>query len=348
MSIGLINWYRSAELNIPESTKIEARQRAITTISTESLDGLFEIVRIYLGKPSKSNGFIATFREYFSAEDDYFPPNGNDLELKILAGAVIHNQISEKGKNWLSVALALKTGTFLLPGTEIVNGDIISFADDQLSSESRKVRADQKIELVSIPEILGKPTETADAAQLKLAIESIKEVMGALSKNSQAQKNELSALKEESNIHWWLFRNMNNYRNGSFSAIEPADVPFVTAIDLVNLTTLSPMQINYLQFLKKSIGDNVSSGNSNKSFRAFVEGAKIDLKEKLGAVAPHEPQNLCPVNFAFQKNNESDNQAGWNTPFEKTCKISVDQETTAINIAEQTYLEQLLIRELSK
>jgi len=320
MSIGLINWYRSAELNIPEATKIEQRQRAIAAISNQPLDGLLEIVRIYLGKPPKSNGFITTFRGYFSAEDDYFPPNGNDLELRILAGAVIHDRISEKGKYWLSIALALKTGTFLLQGTEIVNSDIISFADDQLSSESRKVRANKKIETASIIEILAKPSETADAAQTKLAIESIKEVMKTLFENSQVQSDELSALKEESNIHWWLFRNMNNYRKSSFSAIDPVDVPFVTSIDLVNLTTLSPMPINYLQFLKKSIGENVSSGNSTRSFRAFVEGAKVDLKEKLGAAIPYEPQNLCPINFGLQKNTESDNNAGWNAAFEKNLQ----------------------------
>ncbi len=83
------DWYRIANLK-PEGDLLEYRWKSIEKLG-KSIDSskAMDLVRLFMEKPLRNNSFLDEYRVVFQKTDPTFPMRGNELEMRVLAGATL-------------------------------------------------------------------------------------------------------------------------------------------------------------------------------------------------------------------------------------------------------------------
>jgi GTPase-associated system helical domain len=345
---GLPELYGRAAIAQVTEDALEKRSKAILTITTKrKMPWLLDCVRLYLKKPITGDIFRGEFVKTFKDEDSMFYEADNDLELRVLAGAVINEYISKnKNEDRYVLAMALLSGCFGMADRDVINAQNISKAAEIVEATSNDLRTGDSGEPPTIPELGDIPGELADFPSVRKFLAKLNdtfgEFVGEYEASDKALRHKVNVLSEESQIHWWLFRSFSNSVQQRFEELDAKVAPVVLAYELYLVTEMIPGPVNADEFLKKAFS-MVPGINTNKySIKEAVTALYEHLSENIKALDFERFGNLCPLVLGVHRSLDSAGDAGWTKVFERSTGLSADFSDTPLEIAMQFYNEALL------
>ena len=338
------DWYRLAVLE-PRSDTLELRWSAIETFS-ENLDieDAMNLVRVFQGRGSDEE-FLARFRTALHAKDSAFKMRDNDIELRVLAGGSIA-KVLQGDPSYVRDAVALATvcGDYCGARPHRELEEIINLARHVLDSEAVRVRRVRdsihkpgRIELTTSVSLKYDPAGLGQT--FPAFVEELGEVLNGL-KEAQA------ALREESNIVWWLFAEHSRDLKKPMGTIAAAPACLHVAKELAELTEEIPGPLSTVAFLNKMLRSGRSKLPKEVTLIDAVNGANRAWR---GQWAKSDPglNDLSPVRFAIKKSLESDGKDQWIPAFEKATGLAASKPIPPLLLARQTYDEALLARAIA-
>ncbi|HEX8515186.1 MAG TPA: GTPase-associated system all-helical protein GASH [Bacteroidia bacterium] len=343
----LPEWYRVLSIANINEEMLEKRSKTIGK-ALKKKDALFFIncIKLFLNKTANIPEFSSELTTVF-LDDPLFPQSNNALELRVLAGALLAEYIeTSKADDKDRIALLLKAGQFKLDPSGQINIEIFQINEHFLRNESIAQRTFE--DDVELPE-LGVEITLADAsvASIKAELEKINQDLSlasdALNDVLNFAKENISILKEESNIHWWLFREYSNLLKSPYSDISNKIAPFLAGKELSDLTTILPGIINADEFLKKMLF-NVKDSKEEVTIKEAVNslGAEVQNLFKMDDSIVYK--ELCPLHLACTLALQVGDNDGWTGMFEKATGFKATVKSNVLELALQSYYESLLLK----
>ncbi len=345
----LPEWYRVLSLTNMNEEILEKRSKTIKKIvKTKDINLLFDCVKYFLNKPITNSNFVSDLTQIF-LEDPMFPQTNNELELRVLTGAIIVECLeTSKTVERIQIALAVRTGLFQKDNTDLINVDIISTVESFLMKESESRRA--LIDDVTIPDFSVK-INLADTGieSINGGFEEMNDGLSEIKKTMKAvldfSKKNISILQEESNIHWWIFRAFSNLVGKQIKELDQRTVPVLIGKELCNLTSFAPGPINSDQFLKKILFDNVKNKSLESTLKESINTIDLEVKKIFSIQTTSAIGVLCPIHLACSLSLQVDgDENAWLPLFEKATQIKSNIKLDAAALAIQVYNESLLIQ----
>jgi hypothetical protein len=321
MVTNLPKYYRIASIEqLPEAT-LERRSEAIMHMTTMDLTWLLDCIRIYLDKPLKNSSFIVEMNEIIRKFDSVYIGDDNQLEKRIIAGAVIHECLTERSDCDL-IAAALKSGSFGLASDKLINTEIIDDAIAQLNDSSiqqRELNSTPEKAAAKLPALARDPAPTLEALTetVRLFLVYAKSIAAIYDEKITIQDRRILVLEEESNIHWWLFRSTSVTTNAAVAKLPSAEAVYILASELYELVRLVPLPPNTKSFLSK-IWSEVKDKTNELSIKEATETYNTKLSTTLPVTETIYDSfgNLAPLHQAIAKCKESNGAAAWTTLFD--------------------------------
>jgi hypothetical protein len=334
----LPEWYRLASLTPPKVETLEQRSVDIgKLIKNKKYEWLLNCIRLFLGIPVAGNELNEELVKGFLEGDPLFPQTQNQLELRILAGAIVHEYVmNTKNKDRIPVALSLKTATFGLQEKKLINTDIIEDVENFLALKSISIREQTKKEAQTIS---FEAATDSTAVKLSSANDQLKILIAFL---NESLIKRIEVLEEESNIHWWLFRRFSNDKGESIEKLDYKSAPLIISKELADLTTLIPGPVNAEQLLAKMLLEN-SGEEKEFSIKDSINELDRVYREKLMSNNDNNKSgNTTPLVHAIAKSIEVTDKTSWVSAFENSSAIKAAMKVKRSEIALQFYYECLL------
>lgn len=340
----LPKWYKVASLSALSSEVAEKRSASIKEMLGEKdRDWLLECVRYYLGKAQKSKDFKNEFFNFFKRHDSVLLEEEFELEGKVLAGATAAESIAADSGSSIYIALALISGNFGLEPSSLINIDVLQSAVDYLKRESINVRKllTPTTTPVKYPAL---KEEGATIETISAYAKTLTQAIKVFEKNAESQKSSfehnLSVLKEESEIHWWIFREYNNTFDIVIKDLEGPKGPLAISKDLYELIGLYLPPVNFKEFLSIEISKTSEGLDKEYSITDCVDvlckNDEFEFEETENDVF----YNLCPLHFACSQVGQFED--AWISIFEQKTGLKPEKTFISIDLAEQFLIEQTL------
>lgn len=358
------DWYRIADIK-PDGAILEKRWQAIETFSKSTdMTSVLELLRLFFTRPLKNATFLETYRQPFKDTDAAFPMRNNDLELQILASAtLVHLWESEKEQIELADAAAL--GTVCTSYRQLRQGvlvpEMVHRAQEYLSARSGRLRdlgdgpgvsvAGPKTEenLEEFQRACSANQISSLTAPLNKLVEQLTLAITILATSTTKAVEHLTHLQrlrqEESNILWWLFGEHSRDRKERMVDIGFPAVCLIAAKELADLTEVLPGPLAIPAFLDKVLHIVKPKAANSTTLQKAVNAAPREWKKEwLKKTDARNIEDLCPVLFAIQKSLETDGPDSWTPAFEKATGLKASESIPSLDLACQTYEENLFAR----
>lgn len=349
----LPEWYRILSIQNLTTEIFETRSISIKKIlKTKDIGWFFNCIRLFVGKQISDQNFLDEMTRIFLEEDPLFKQKDNLLELRVLAGAVV-NEIIEtpKHKEKISTAIALKCSLFGINTKDLINTEIITRNNNFLIEESLRQREfeDKRtpINLSFEPSIPDTNPATLIAIFTKIN-EQLHKATVSLNEKSDYNSRRIQVLEEESNIHWWIFRCFSNVLSKPLKDVEYEIAPLIIGKELNHLILILPWPLAFEEYLKKVIYDSFPGVMNKEILLKDAINALKKLKTDLfstnhtGLVG-----NICPLITAYSLSNQSGDETGWFSFFEKSTDIKPTIKLSCIELAKQSFFESMLLKSLN-
>ncbi|OJW12783.1 GTPase-associated system all-helical protein GASH [Mucilaginibacter sp. 44-25] len=326
-----------------EGTIITSRLAAIDNIIVkENFDFWIDVIKLYLGiRVSGTN--INTFIEAFSTEDGTFPLTDNQNLLRHLASATLSIFVNETDfRVTYKVALSITTTTFLGQYDLTDFNHVLPYArlKTQLGAVEER-NNDLDTAGNSLSELESNFEGTTDAAAVDFQNQEMNALLFVVRNILTANK----ALKEELNVHWWLFGEFMPSVDLVFNSIEVEQMTFLSAAELSTQTVFSLPLRNCKQYLQKAIrssktGNKVDKINIYNAIQKLSDEEKSPLLEKEYDGLNYQTPLLLALKCSCEVNGED-----WSVYFKATSNQGdVKNEFSCVDIAEQLYRELSLVK----
>lgn len=343
----LPEWHRIAGVDESNLPILENRSEVITElVKSKNLFWIFNCVKLYLNKPNVSKEFINELINSFLKSEPVFPLTKNHLLLRVLAGAIVYHSVENK-KNMEStlIALSLQISLFGIKKENIINKDIIEYLIDYIFKEAIKVR-EENIELAILKIETDMNFTDNQNENLKLNFSLIEKQLKSINKRINNFNSSIKRLKEESNIHWWLFRGFSNDFKMPVSKLNINSSPLIIGKELADLTTFLPGPTSSKEFLVKILRDNLKLKDEEISFKESINNLDLkwreDLRDNYNDI---ELDNIPPpILTAISNSLDSGKSNGWYSIFEKSTSIKATSKFNVFDLAYQMNLECLFIK----
>jgi len=325
---------------------LSVRKNGIEKIIKEKDIGWrFDCIRLHFSKQTKSKGFSDEFVDLFRKEDALFASAANDLELRILAGVIISECIKRDDKAPL-LALAVQSASFGLDKEmESVVADTLKCAKDFLRNQSIKDRLITPIE--SFDDTLTTYDEEASPDDRDTAIKRLHTFVANLTVNYQRSvrklQHSINVLDEESNIHWYLFREHSLLESVHVKELNAEAAPFLLALELFSLISIELPSPNSIVFLSKLLSGIPRLAEKELSIRNIVEGMWKHYRKHLDLSKVSKLGNLCPMHLAYNKVVESGGDEGWLKVFDLATGLNGNFQAKSVEFAYQCLCECFLM-----
>lgn len=341
----LSEWYRVASLSATSAETLKYRSEVIASIiESKEISWMFNCVKLFLNKKYDEE-FKAELIKSFTVSDPLFQQRDNELELRVLCGAIIHEYIiDDEYEDSITLALSLISATF--ENKDIINYDIIIDAKKYLNDKSIELR-EQNTDLDLLEDIEEEVSAEVESIEtLKVQIDNRYNIT-QINEYLKKLNSKIDVLDEESNMHWWIFRGFSNYKAKPIKDLDIEMAPIFLGKDLSDLTKIIPGPLASEQFLKKLINDNFQENSAvllifkdviNKLERADKEKF-IDETFKKTNIG-----NICPIMFACQESLKIDDGKTWLAYFENDTGLNAKTKISIIDLAKQFYIENLLTK----
>ena len=349
----LADWYRVSRID-PIGDDLVKRSTSIETIvGAVDTNKAVDLARLFLRSKSVSAEFKEQFALDFQSDDPTFRMRDNELELCLLAGAVIAQYVETKRTDvGDSMALALISGACPALRPSVLLPDVVTIAKNYLFQEAQRVRAyrhSPEIKGLSLEweQLLTKVKETAANKDLSATVEALGTPLlagvGAVTKSAKEAIEHLdtlvATLSEQTNVLWWLFAGTSSELVRPYSDIPPPVACLIAGKELADLTEVMPGPIAATAVLDKILS-NCSDKTENVSFVDAIDAVDPEWKQKCLVPAESRLDELSPIHMAFRK---SANGAAWIKSFESASGIKLKKASLSpVELANQMYNERLL------
>lgn len=347
-------WYRLVSIE-PKGDALKLRWAGVESWSDSlSDDAVLESVRIFQGLPEVTSreAFLAEFRKH----DPAFLQRNNELEQRVLAGAVLIRLLGGADEDdartpiLAGVALAASRIRVVDGPLEEMSMEVLSalqelargqrrrkgFDSTLLSSEEQRALSKTIAAVQPDPDTLKQSFVTAFQAVLK----AIQRSESALADSA----HDLRCADEETNILWWLEGACSRDLNEPWSALKD-EVPLTAGWELADLTdaALGPREV--AAFLERVVSS--AKGGSHEQALSVYVNAVSDNWAKTRTRKLHEGAlDLAPLTHALLQRAKS-GATNWQQYFEKTGGIASTKSLSPEAVAKQAYLEAILLRTLA-
>jgi hypothetical protein len=347
----LPEWYRVITITTATAETLEKRSATIKKIVKEKdLSWFLDCIRLFVDKPIANTNFRQEMVKAFQEGDPMFLERDNDLELRVLAGAIVNEVIETSGpksKNRISVALALLSSVFYIKEGSLINKDIVDSAISFLQNSAAEER--EQAETKSLPKI-NLDTTMPDAnpatitAKLTTLNDQILKFTTTLTDKLEAANNKIAALEEESNVHWWIFRGVSDTLEKPMTEVEAEQAPLIIGHELGTLVGLPPFAPAYQFFIIKVMKDSFPDGIKETSIKDSVNSLDSRIKTHTLVQKSKTFGNICPVFNAIDVSQQSSDANGWTSIYEKSVGIKSTEKVSPKDLASQFFIENMLLK----
>lgn len=344
------DWYRIAVPD-PRQETLQLRWGSIEKVAAalDKQKGL-EVVRVFLGLPTKDPAFIDSFADHFKKDDAAFALKNNKAELQILAGSTIWECFDgPKPPQQVAtcVALALDAATFASRKITTPVPDIVTLAKAHLNAQSIAAHETEPINLDEIGttrSALGPACKTNSAISMEKPLEAygkaVTDVLDALVERNRA-------LQEETNILWWLFGGHSESMGKPFRDMDIAVAAAVASIELTGLINILPGPLSS-RAIFSALLRNVNKPRPTISIAETIEAVTKDWKEKqFSGTHIDGALDLCPIMHAMKKSLDTPKKE-WRTAATKASQTPVAEKISPIELSKQLFREHLLLKSLAQ
>lgn len=346
--------HRAASLDSPQEDTMKRRLAGVRMISSEmSAEFLLEVIRVYLGRQTKSKDFPENLVLAIQKSDTTFPVENNGTDLKVVACAIVYESLSNSAeiRNRNIAMGALWVLSF--QEIDVVYPRIFDYSEDRFIDTSRKLRSvsekDIELNYTHINDHLGlfrefafddSPDEHNPHGDPTITLSSQVGILGeeilAILKNQQAMIN---ALSEESNVHWWLFRGVINQSGKHFSKVEDlVALPTIT-LDLLELVKLFPWANSIQSIITKAI-DSTKKSKKKYSLADFVRSVPKDIRSRILEIGDGDATSgLCSIRQALALFHEDVDGSIWENLHKRTYGPVLKEEIDLSRIAYRLFCE---------
>ncbi len=356
------NWYALA-VPEPQSDTLDKRWAGIEAYCKDiAKEKAFELVRLFFCLPVRSDSLEEGFRDAFKNADSAFFMKNNALEVQVLAGSAIVHILDQKPSTITDVtALAVLCADCRNLRSQVLMGDVITYARDYAANESERVRNVDSV--TPVERIAATKPEELSALDSSLkdgtlqsnpdALVKLLEKMGsACAEFSRKAENAISALndnleiqQEETNILWWLFGERSRDREMHVANIDLPGLCLLVGKELADLTILEPGARPAPAFLDRMLRTGRAEIPPAVTIADAVESSSRDWRRAwMNSSDPTTIGDLCPAHFATSKSLESETAGAWISAFETKTALKASQPLSPLDLAIQTYQEALLVR----
>jgi hypothetical protein len=358
------DWYQIADIQ-PNGVTLEKRWQAIETFSASAdATSVLELLRLFFARPLVNTNFLETYRQPFKDVDVTFPMRNNGLELQILAGATLV-QLWESGKKQIELADAAALGMVCTSYRQLQQGvfvsEMVNKAREHLSERSGRLRALADVPEFTVTKFKTKenleklqnacannqvPNLSAPFTELVEQLTStIKTLVTSTTKAIEHLAHSQKLRHEESNILWWLFGEHSRDCNKRMVDLGFPAVCLIAAKELADLTVVLPGPLAASAFLDKILHIVEPKEHDSTTLQKAVNATPREWREQwMKETDIRNIEDLCPVLFAVRKSLDTNGPEDWVPAFEKATGFKASESISSLNLACQTYEENLFVR----
>ncbi|WP_217550281.1 GTPase-associated system all-helical protein GASH [Pantoea sp. GbtcB22] len=336
----------------PRAEKILLREKSVKQIvETINKKQILDLARFYYGC---SDIDMTWFRDVFAEADAGFSMVNNDREARVLSAMVLSALINEnESKAILAVSLGSLRGLRAPPQSEW----LVYEAEEAFLACAVEERADEsvlsKISPTGVQKLtdeLAAAEEAPDIATLVSLVSQVRDEARSSAMTTSKQvsaaldvcSRQLSLMREETQMLWWLTNGHSSLLSRSFNTFTPAQAALLGAMDLGKLTTFTllgpvaiPAMLDKIVLLaKKTRGEPVTS------LDALIDSFKTEDREKFD-IFDGLPPELAPITTAIALANATGSGL-WHERFKQKTGMEATLSLSAVTMAEQLYREHLL------
>jgi hypothetical protein len=357
---GLAALYKA--LGLETSSDLVERRIAGATSAMGALDAakVCVLARAAL-ELSLKDGELGWFLGAFREADRAFTGRETDIEIALLAAAVLRAAIEEDRPVSTLAALAVSTGGFGRIRPVGTDDELAAFAEQSLIKlQQRESAVTPKPATVEpSPDITGTLTtlqQAGEANQFNNGWTPIRNLISGLAEFVNDSQRQLvlqlnvmveyqKRLTEETHMQWWVIGGWSNDEWKPFPTFNAAEAAIRAGKELAELTTLpagpygAPALLDLvLQKVPPGAGEPIAVNRAVTScpapWRRSWTSHLIDW--------PHAP--LLPVSFAAALAADSDDAADWEPRFQRLTGIPATTEMSTLDLGLQVFRERLLRR----
>lgn len=373
------DWYRLADLK-PDAEALEKRWQAIAALQENApTEEWLDCVRLFVGRPQGEVTHAAKFAQRFKEADPLFPLLKNELELQVLAGAALMQLLEKPSHAADAAALAMVCVDCRGEGSQGPIPEAVATARKYLAEEAirmRETEQSQPAPLVPI-KFQGQPFKEiadltvqsiqgnwpyADARFTQVATwnnellagvkamhtavgKMVETVNAALKQVAQpTTSKEVEALREETNILWWLFGERSRDLDIPIKEVKFPAICLIAAKEMADLTAILPGPVAARAVLGKALG-TAGKAPAAVKLQDAVNASSREWRERwMGSAAVGPIADLAPVLRAVGRSLEVENAGAWVPVYNKGAVVKADVSLPPLDLACQLYDESLLLR----
>jgi len=340
----LPKWYQLASITIPEESFLDKKIEIVNKFTKDAeITWFLECIKFFFGKKVQDT-FKDEFVKSILTLDSLFPQINNDLELKILSGAIIYNRIIViDDYDSIKLALAFTSCSFCLEEKSIINPDIFEDINNYLVKEAIRERELSSLNFDNIDRVIKKTTQETKEINVEKTFDEVKSRFAEIKKVFKGFIENQDILAEESNIHWWLFNGFSRLLNVPMTELNVREAPFIYALELADLTQYITPPVSTKDFFHKLLAEKQKEEDNEQLLKdvvnQFIEKyPQIGKKESLGAI--------CPLTMACNYRLELEDNEAWIKKYNSDNSINIESKVSCLDLSYQFYIENLLLNNL--
>lgn len=351
-----VEWYRSAAVGIPEG-RLEKRWNGVEAVTRAADRQLVIALALLFILPGSDSRVPAAFREAFRNTDETFPMRDNLEEMRVLAGAVLHQLIAQEGQLALLASLALVAGAFGPRAGALPFPGHLSLAKEDLIKRSQSLRQLPIEKHTPIPSLKTRIPELLQQSvfqqnQLPSLFEPLRNILLETASSLEATTQSIDGLRhrvlireEELNILWWLQNESSRDLQKPFRDIGYVAGSIVFPSELSDLVHFIPGPGAALAVILQAL--RLAGAPSSAEMLTLADATNATPRDWRERVSDHHAltgiELLCPVHLSVRKSLDTEGREEWYPVFRKICDIPIDQPFELAQVALQTYHERMLL-----
>jgi len=364
------DWYRLVDLK-PDAETLTNRWHIINEYRKEaSTEQWLDVIRIFLGADLSAVRTSGQFAQLFKAADPLFSL-ANDIELRVLAGAALIHRLSVPAPDADTVALGLASAYFAGRGPQGTFPGAVEQALQYLQDEGLRVREEsdalaqvklsaslKDFKKIDLPDITATQTWAALESHFRTVVEWNNELLTVLRRlqssfssaveafKKTTSSGTIGALKEESNILWWLFSERSRDLQTPFAEIGFPGGILLVSKEVADLTALLPGPASIGSVLGKALA-NCGATPEKVRLKDAVNAAPRDWREQwMSSLDSSTVEDLTPIIRSIRLSLSTGEPETWTPAYDKSGGLKAKLTLAPLDLATQLYTESLLVRSI--
>lgn len=260
MHKNFLRWYETVALDLARD-EVPLRWQGVQALATEiTTEDVVQLVRLTVGLPAREKSITSKLRAAFKKADPKFRDDGNDSELRVLAGATLVELLSATEASDLGTAAALLLIAADLQGKRAGEypQDFVGEARKYvtaLSYQTREDRAWPKITTASLK--LEMTAMQSNWAAIPSELERVAKALSSAQKQVaswiDAAERAYELQQEQLDVAWWVFGGISRDLDRPVRDIPVSGMPLVLGRELADQVRMLPGPLSAAAFLDRML-----------------------------------------------------------------------------------------------